>query len=32
MAIGKHADTGKPTQASAPAFNDQRFTDAAKTQ
>lgn len=29
---GKHASTGKPIRALAPAFNDQRFTDAAKTE
>lgn len=29
---GKHASTGKPIGALAPAFNPQRFTDAAKTE
>ena len=29
---GKHAATGKPIAAMAPAFNPQRFTDAAKTE
>lgn len=29
---GKHASTGKPIGAMAPAFNPQRFTDAAKTE
>ena len=30
--MGKHASTGKPIEAMAPAFNAQRFTDAAKTE
>jgi mono/diheme cytochrome c family protein len=29
---GKHASTGKPVGALAPAFNPERFTDAAKTE
>jgi hypothetical protein len=29
---GKHASTGKPIAALAPAFNTDRFTDAAKTE
>lgn len=29
--MGKHAATGKPIEALAPAFNAQRFTDTAKT-
>ena len=29
---GKHASTGKPIEALAPAFNSQRFTDAAKAE
>ena len=29
---GKHASTGKPIAALAPAFNPERFTDAAKTE
>lgn len=29
---GKHASTGKPIGALAPAFNAERFTDAAKTE
>ena len=29
---GKHASTGKPINALAPAFNAERFTDAAKTE
>ncbi|WP_136414180.1 DUF1924 domain-containing protein [Herbaspirillum sp. ST 5-3] len=29
---GKHASTGKPIHAMAPAFNPERFTDAAKTE
>ena len=29
---GKHAATGKPIAAMAPAFNPERFTDAAKTE
>jgi hypothetical protein len=29
---GKHASTGKPIDAMAPAFNPKRFTDAAKTE
>ena len=29
---GKHAGTGKPIGALAPAFNPERFTDAAKTE
>jgi hypothetical protein len=29
---GKHASTGKPIAAMAPAFNAKRFTDAAKTE
>jgi hypothetical protein len=29
---GKHASTGKPIGALAPAFNVERFTDAAKTE
>jgi hypothetical protein len=29
---GKHASTGKPIAAMAPAFNPDRFTDAAKTE
>lgn len=29
---GKHAATGKPIGALAPAFNAERFTDAAKTE
>jgi hypothetical protein len=29
---GKHATTGKPIGAMAPAFNPERFTDAAKTE
>jgi cytochrome c553 len=29
---GKHASTGKPIDALAPAFNAQRFTDLAKTE
>lgn len=29
---GKHASTGKEIKPLAPAFNDQRFTDAAKTE
>ncbi|MGZ5130159.1 MAG: DUF1924 domain-containing protein [Caldimonas sp.] len=29
---GKHASTGKPIGAMAPAFNPERFTDAAKTE
>ena len=29
---GKHAGTGKPIGAMAPAFNPDRFTDAAKTE
>jgi len=29
---GKHASTGKPIDALAPAFSPQRFTDAAKTE
>ena len=31
-AAGKHASTGKPIAALAPAFNPERFTDAAKTE
>jgi cytochrome c553 len=30
--LGKHASTGKPIGAMAPAFNAERFTDAAKTE
>lgn len=30
--LGKHASTGKPIQALAPAFNPERFTDPAKTE
>ncbi len=29
---GKHASTGKPISALAPAFNPERFSDAAKTE
>ena len=29
---GKHASTGKPIAAMAPAFNAERFTDTAKTE
>lgn len=29
---GQHASTGKPIGAMAPAFNPERFTDAAKTE
>ncbi|WP_428420014.1 DUF1924 domain-containing protein [Methylibium sp.] len=29
---GKHASTGKPIGSLAPAFNPERFTDAAKTE
>jgi cytochrome c553 len=29
---GKHASTGKPINAMAPAFNPERFTDAAKSE
>jgi hypothetical protein len=29
---GKHASTGKPIGPMAPAFNPERFTDAAKTE
>jgi cytochrome c553 len=29
---GKHASTGKPIAALAPAFNPERFTDAARTE
>jgi mono/diheme cytochrome c family protein len=29
---GKHASTGKPIGAMAPAFNPERFTDATKTE
>jgi hypothetical protein len=29
---GKHASTGKPIAAMAPAFNAERFTDPAKTE
>ncbi len=29
---GKHASTGKPIDALAPAFNPERFTDTAKTE
>lgn len=29
---GKHASTGKPIEPLAPAFNAQRFTDAAKSE
>jgi len=29
---GKHASTGKPIEALAPAFNSQRFTDVAKAE
>ena len=29
---GKHASTGKPINALAPAFNPERFTDAAKSE
>lgn len=29
---GKHASTGKPIGAMAPAFNPERFTDAAKSE
>ena len=29
---GRHASTGKPIRALAPAFDPQRFTDAAKTE
>ena len=29
---GKHASTGKPIGPLAPAFNAERFTDAAKTE
>ncbi|MEP7102291.1 MAG: DUF1924 domain-containing protein [Burkholderiales bacterium] len=29
---GKHAGTGKPIAAMAPAFNSERFADAAKTE
>ena len=29
---GKHASTGKPIKPLAPAFNPERFTDAAKTE
>ena len=29
---GKHANTGKPIAPLAPAFNPERFTDAAKTE
>ena len=29
---GRHAGTGKPIAAMAPAFNPERFTDAAKTE
>ena len=29
---GKHASTGKPIGAMAPAFNPERFSDAAKTE
>jgi len=31
-AAGRHASTGKPIDALAPAANPQRFTDAAKTE
>ncbi|MBI3532364.1 MAG: DUF1924 domain-containing protein [Burkholderiales bacterium] len=31
-AEGKHASTGKPIAPLAPAFNPERFTDAAKTE
>jgi hypothetical protein len=31
-AAGKHASTGKPIEALAPAANAQRFTDVAKTE
>jgi hypothetical protein len=30
--VGKHASTGKPIGALAPAFNAERFTDAAKSE
>ena len=30
--VGKHASTGKTISALAPAFNPERFTDAAKTE
>ena len=30
--VGKHASTGKPIEALAPARNPQRFADAAKTE
>lgn len=30
--LGKHASTGKPIEPLAPAFNTQRFTDAAKAE
>jgi cytochrome c553 len=30
--VGKHASTAKPISALAPAFNSERFTDAAKTE
>jgi uncharacterized membrane protein len=30
--LGKHATTGKEIAPMAPAFNDKRFTDAAKTE
>jgi hypothetical protein len=30
--VGKHASTGKPIGALAPAFNTERFTDAAKAE
>ena len=30
--VGKHASTGKPIAAMAPARNPERFTDAAKTE
>jgi mono/diheme cytochrome c family protein len=32
VGTGKHANTGKPIQPLAPAANDQRFTDVAKTE
>jgi Domain of unknown function (DUF1924) len=32
VGTGKHANTGKPIQPLAPAFNDQRFADTAKTE
>lgn len=32
MQAGKHAATGKPIGALAPAFNPERFSDAAKTE